>query len=109
VTSDTAALPFVSLGRERPSGPSSFAYTDGRFLRTITVDPTVVFNHTVAGKSVPAVRYVSRRTGPKDADIELWVRAEDGLPLRMRLSCPRYGARGEANLVELPPVFKRAT
>jgi hypothetical protein len=107
MTSDTAALPFVFLGRPRPAGPVTFAYTDGRFLRTMTVDPTVVFEHRVAGKPVPTVRYVSRRAGPKDAEIELWIRAEDGFPLRIRLSSARYGVRGEANLVELPPVFKR--
>jgi hypothetical protein len=107
MTSDTAALPFVFLGRSRPAGPVTFAYTDGRFLRTMTVDPTVVFEHRVAGRPVPTVRYVSRRAGPKDAEIELWIRAEDGFPLRIRLSSARYGVRGEANLVELPPVFKR--
>ena len=107
MTSDTAALPFMFLGRQRPAGPVTVAYTDGRFLRTLTVDPTIVFSHTVAGKSVPAVRYVSRRAGPKDAEIELWIRAEDGFPLRLRLSSSRYGVRGEANLVELPPPFKR--
>lgn len=107
MTSDTAALPFAFLGRARPTGTVTFAYTDGRFLRTLTVDPTVVFNHSVAGKPVPAVRYVSRRLSPKDAEVELWIRAEDGFPLRLRLSSARYGVRGEANLTELPPVFKR--
>lgn len=107
MTSDTAALPFVFLGRPRPSGPVTFAYTDGRFLRTMTLDPTVVFEHRVAGKPVPTVRYVSRRGGPKDAEVELWIRAEDGFPLRIRLSSARYGVRGEANLIEPPPVFKR--
>lgn len=107
MTSDTAALPFVFLGRPRPAGPVTFAYTDGRFLRTLTVDPTVVFEHRVAGKPVPTVRYVSRRVGPKDAEVELWIRAEDGFPLRIRLSSARYGVRGEANLIELPPVFRR--
>ena len=107
MTSDTAALPFAFLGRVRPTGAATFAYTDGRFLRTLTVDPTVVFNHVVAGKPVPTVRYVSRRLSPKDADVELWIRAEDGFPLRIRLSSARYGVRGEANVIELPPVFKR--
>ncbi len=107
MTSDTAALPFVFLGRPRPAGPVSFAYTDGRFLRTMTIDPTVVFEHRVGGTAVPTVRYVSRRIGPKDAEVELWIRAEDGFPLRIRLTSARYGLRGEANLTELPPVFKR--
>jgi hypothetical protein len=109
MTSDTAALPFVFLGRPRPAGPVTYAYTDGRFLRTLTIDPTVVFEHRVGGTSVPTVRYVSRRVGPKDAEVELWIREEDGFPLRIRLTSARYGLRGEANLIELPPVFKRKT
>ena len=107
MTSDTAALPFVFLGRPRPTGPVTYAYTDGRFLRTMTIDPTVVFDHRVGGTSVPTVRYVSRRKGPKDAEVELWIRAEDGFPLRIGLTSARYGLRGEANLIELPPIFKR--
>lgn len=108
VTSDIAALPYVFLGRPRPAGPVTFAYTDGRSLRTVTLDPTVVFNHTVLGKPVPTVRYVSRRSAAKDADLELWIRAEDGFPVRLRIASGRYGGRAEANPTQLPPPFKRA-
>ena len=52
MTSDTAALPFVFLGRPRPSGPAT-CIPDGRLLRTMTLDSTVVFEHRVAGKPVP--------------------------------------------------------
>lgn len=107
VTSDIAALPYVFLGRPRPAGPVTFAYTDGRSLRTVTLDPTVVFNHTVLGKPVPTVRYVSRRTAAKDADLELWIRAEDGFPVRLRIASSRYGGRAEANPTQLPPPFRR--
>lgn len=108
VTSDIAALPYVFLGRPRPAGPVTFAYTDGRSLRTVTLEPTVVFNHTVLGKPVPTVRYVSRRTAAKDADLELWIRAEDGFPVRLRIASGRHGGRAEANPTQLPPPFKRA-
>ncbi len=108
VTSDIAALPYVFLGRPRPAGAVTFAYTDGRSLRTVTLDPTVVFNHTVLGKPVPTVRYVSRRSAAKDADLELWVRAEDGFPVRLRVASARYGVRAEANPTQLPPPFRKA-
>lgn len=108
ITSDIAALPYVFLGRPRPAGPVTFAYTDGRSLRTVTLDPTVVFNHTVLGKPVPTVRYVSRRTAAKDADLELWIRAEDGFPVRLRIASARYGVRAEANPTQLPAAFRKA-
>lgn len=108
VTTDIAALPYVFLGRSRPAGPVTFAYTDGRTLRTVTLDPTVVFNHVVLGKPVPTVRYVSRRTRAKDADLELWIRAEDGFPVRLRIASSRYGGRAELNPTLLPPPLRKA-
>lgn len=109
-TSDTAALPYVFLGRPRPAGPLSIAYTDGRSLKTATFDETVVFNHVVAGASIPTVRYVARRASRDDPEIELWVRAEDGFPVRVRLGLSgKYGVRAEVNPASpLPPVFRRS-
>jgi hypothetical protein len=109
-TSDTAALPYVFLGRPRPTGPVSIAYTDGRSLKTVTFDGTVVFNHVVAGATVPTIRYVARRATRDDPEIELWTRAEDGFPVRVRLGLSgKYGVRAEVNPTSLPPPFKRST
>ena len=109
-TSDTAALPYVFLGRPRPAGPVSIAYTDGRALKTVTFDGTAVFNHLVAGTAVPTIRYVARRATRDDPEIELWTRAEDGFPVRVRLGLSgKYGVRAEVNPISLPPPFKRST
>ncbi len=109
-TSDTAALPYVFLGRPRPTGPVSISYTDGRSLKTVTFDGTVVFNHAVAGATVPTIRYVARRATRDDPEIELWTRAEDGFPVRVRLGLSgKYGVRGEVNPTSLPPPFKRSS
>jgi len=109
-TSDTAALPYVLLGRPRPTGPVSISYTDGRSLKTATFDGTVVFNHVVAGTTIPTIRYVKRKASPNDPEIELWTRAEDGFPVRVRLGLgEKYGVRAEVNATSLPPPFKRST
>lgn len=75
----------------------------------MTLDPTVVYDHAVLGKPVPTVRYVSRRASARDAELELWIRAEDGFPLRVRIASARYGVRADANPVALPPPFRRTT
>lgn len=109
-TSDTAALPYVFLGRPRPTGPVSISYTDGRSLKTVTLDGTVVFNHVVAGATIPTIRYVARRATRDDPEIELWTRAADGFPVRVRLGLSgKYGVRAEVDSTSLPPLFKRAT
>jgi hypothetical protein len=84
------------------------SYTDGRSLKTITMDGTVVFNYTVAGKAVPTVRYVARRPNKDDPEVELWIRAEDGFPVRVLLGLSaKYGVRAEINPTSLPPPLKR--
>jgi hypothetical protein len=103
LTSDVLALPYSFLGRPRPTGPVTLAYTDGRNLRTAVFDGTVVFPYEVAGQKVPTVRFVARRPSPTSPEIEIWVRAEDGYPVRIKVGLSaKYGVRADAVATTLP-------
>ena len=103
LTSDALALPYAFLGRQRPSGPVTLAYTDGRTLRTAVFDGTIVFPYEVAGQKVQTVRYVARRPTPTSPEIEIWVRADDGFPVRVKVGLSaKYGIRADAIATRLP-------
>ena len=103
LTSDVLALPYSFLGRQRPTGPVTLAYTDGRALRTAVFDSTVVFPYEVAGQKVQTVRFVARRPTPTSPEIEIWVRADDGYPVRVKVGLSaKYGVRADVVATALP-------
>lgn len=106
-TSDPVALPFAFFARARPLGPVTFAYTDGRQLRSVTLDPTSPFTHKEAGEELQAIRYVSRKSEAPNLVLEILIRSEDGYPIRRAVSLPRYRVRVEAVPQTLPPTTRR--
>ena len=103
---DIAALPYLFLGRAAPAAPFAVAYTDGKSVRLAGFRP-VRETLTVAGTSVATTRLTSAASKPTDPRIEIWLRNEDGFPLRVRVSMSaQYGAMADQQIKTLPPIFK---
>ena len=103
---DIAALPYLFLGRTPPSAPLSVAYTDGRAVRIATFRPR---NESlrVGTTDVPTVRLSSVQRTTSDPLIEIWMRASDGFPLRVRLGLSyQYGAIADQWITQLPPAYR---
>jgi hypothetical protein len=99
---DSAVLPYIFFRQPRPTGPALILATDGISTRQLMLDQadTTV---EVAGRSLAAVKWTRRLSNAQDPSLELWVRKEDGFPLRMRLGLnARYGAVLEQRLAKLP-------
>ena len=87
--SDLVMAPYAFLGKPAPNKPTFLALSDGRGIRQINLAPKTE-TMKVAGKTVNAVR-LSGQTAAGTFD--LWVRAEDSYPLRMRIGLKtQYGA-----------------
>ena len=87
--SDLVMAPYAFLGKPAPNKPSFLALSDGKAIRQISLSPKTEAVK-VAGKAVNAVR-LSGSTAAGTFD--LWVRAEDSYPLRMRVGLgAQYGA-----------------
>lgn len=103
---DIAALPYLFLGRAPPTAPLSVAYTDGRAVRIATFQPRNE-NLRVGSTDVAAVRLTSSQRSAADPLIEIWMRASDGFPLRVRLGLSyQYGAIADQWITQLPPPFR---
>lgn len=103
---DSAALPYMFLGRAPPSAPFSVTYTDAKSLRVTGFRPSADML-TVAGQAVPVTRITSVPRTPSDPLIEIWIRNADGFPLRVRLGlAAEYGAVADQRINSLPPVVK---
>ena len=103
---DMAALPYLFLGRAPASAPFSVAYTDGKAVRVTTFRPRAE-SLRVAGSDVPTVRLTSVQRTPSDPLIEIWARAADGFPLRVRVGLSaQYGAIADAQVTQVPAVFR---
>ena len=87
--SDLLMAPYAFLGKPAPNKPSFLAVNDGKGIRQISLTPKAGIVK-VAGKEINAVRF----SGHTSAGIfDLWVRAEDSYPLRMRIGLgAKYGA-----------------
>lgn len=87
--SDLVMAPYAFLGKPAPNKLSFLAVSDGRSIRQISLSPKSE-PMKVAGKTVNAVR-LSGQTAAGTFD--LWIRAEDSYPLRMRVGLgAKYGA-----------------
>jgi hypothetical protein len=86
---DLTSAPYAFLGKPVSMKPAFLAFSDGRSIRQVSL-ATSAEKVKVDGKEVNAVKLSGNTTaGPLD----LWLRAEDGYPLRMRVSLgSKYGA-----------------
>ncbi len=86
---DLISAPYAFLGKPVSMKSSFLAFSDGRAIRQVNF-ATSAERVTVEGKVINAVRLSGETTsGP----IDLWLRAEDGYPLRMRVGLlSKYGA-----------------
>lgn len=87
--SDLVMAPYAFLGRPAPNKPSFLAVSDGRGIRQINLSPKTE-TVKVAGKTINAVRLSGQTSA---GSFDLWLRAEDSYPLRMRIGLKaQYGA-----------------
>ncbi|MEO5660490.1 MAG: hypothetical protein ABIQ90_11955 [Polaromonas sp.] len=87
--SDLVMAPYAFLGKPAPTKPSFLALSDGKSIRQISLSPkTEVVK--VAGRAINAIRFSGHTSA---GTFDLWVRAEDSYPLRMRIGLgAKYGA-----------------
>ncbi len=96
---DLAMLPYAFIGKPAPQKASFIAYTDGKAIRTTNLTP-VPEKIKLSGKEIDAVRLTGSSSG---ASIDLWLRAADGYPLRMRVGLnAQYGAVLDQRIREVP-------
>lgn len=96
---DLAMLPYAFIGKPAPQKASFIAYTDGKAIRTTSLTP-VVEKLKLAGKEIDAVRLTGSSSG---ASVDLWLRASDSYPLRMRVGLnAQYGAVLDQRIREVP-------
>lgn len=87
--SDLVMAPYAFIGRPAPTRSAFLALSDGKAIRQINLFPKAE-TMKVAGKVINAVRLSGHTTG---GTFDLWVRAEDSFPLRMRIGLGvKYGA-----------------
>jgi hypothetical protein len=102
---DAAALPWMFAGRALPLPGVHIAFTDGKSVKSADFDVT----HEaimVAAQSVASLKLVRKRVEPDDASITLWIREEDGVPLRMIVGLnARYGVAIDQERNDLPSRF----
>jgi hypothetical protein len=99
MASDLTSAPYAFIGKPAPTGPAFLAFTDGRSIRQVNFTSSAE-TVKVSGKEVKAVRLSgSTSAGPLD----LWMRAADGYPIRMRVSLgSKYGATLDQKAKEIP-------
>ena len=87
--SDLVMAPYAFLGKPAPNKPTFLAVSDGRGIRQISLSPKTE-SMKVAGKTINAIRLSGQTSA---GTFDLWVRAEDSFPLRMRVGLgAKYGA-----------------
>lgn len=103
---DSASMPYLFLRQPLPLTAMTIAATDGIAIREfiMKVSDEVV---QVGKAQVAAVHLTRDQRKGDDASLDLWVRKEDGMPLRFRVGLDdKYGVVLEQKLRELPPVLK---
>ena len=87
--SDLVMAPYAFLGKPAPNKPSFLALSDGKGIRQISLSPKNELVK-VAGKVINAIRLSGHTSA---GTFDLWVRAQDSYPLRMRIGLgAKYGA-----------------
>lgn len=103
---DSASMPYLFLRQPLPATSITIAATDGRSTRQIYMKPSD--DVVQIGKHQVAALHLTRdqRQGD-DASLDLWLRKEDGMPLRLRVGLDeKYGVVLEQKLRELPPIAR---
>lgn len=103
---DAASLAYVFFRQPAGRGAVTVAATDGLSTRLLVLDP-----HDdqveIGGRKIAATRWV-RRPSADGGSFELWVRKEDGFPLRVRLGLSsKYGIVLHQQLKQLPTLSER--
>lgn len=89
VASDLIMAPYAFLGKPAPNKPSFLALSDGKGIRQISLLPKNEIVK-VAGKVINTIRLSGHTSA---GTFDLWIRAEDSYPLRMRIGLgAKYGA-----------------
>lgn len=97
--SDLVMAPYAFLGTPGPTKPGFLALSDGRGIRQISLTPKPE-NVKVGGKSIEAVRLSGQTSA---GSFDLWVRAKDSYPLRMRIGLgAKYGAVLDQIVKDIP-------
>ena len=97
--SDLLKAPYAFLGKPAPSKASFLALSDGKGVRQISLTPKME-SVKVAGKAINAMRLSGNTSA---GTFDLWVRAEDSYPLRMRIGLgAQYGAVLDQKAKEIP-------
>jgi hypothetical protein len=103
---DITALPWLFAGRALPTSGIKLDITDGKSVKVAIFDVTREAI-SVLGERVDAVKMVRRRREADDASITLWLRAEDGVPMRMILGLnAQYGIAIDQQREVFPPVLR---
>jgi len=86
---DLASAPYAFLGKPVPMKPAFLAISDGRSITQVSLLPSSE-KLKLEGQPINAIRLSGNSSaGPFD----LWLRAEDGYPVRMRVGLgSKYGA-----------------
>lgn len=97
--SDLVMAPYAFLGKPAPIKPSFLALSDGKSIRQISLSPKTE-TMKIGGMVINAVRLSGHTSA---GTFDLWVRAEDSYPLRMRIGLgARYGAVLDQIAKEIP-------
>jgi hypothetical protein len=103
---DTASMPYLFLRQPLPVTSTTIVATDGKFTRQIYLQPTDEMVQ-IGKDQVAAVHLAREQRQGDDAMVDLWLRKEDGMPLRFRVGLDdKYGVVLDQKLRELPPVVK---
>lgn len=103
---DTASMPYLFLRQPLPLTAMTIAATDGistkQFIMKVSDDVVQIGNIQVA-----ALHLARDQRQGDDASLDLWLRKEDGMPLRFRVGLDdKYGVVLDQKLRELPPIAK---
>jgi hypothetical protein len=103
---DVAVLPWMFTGRPLPQSGVKLAITDGKSVKNAVFDVTREMLR-ITSERVETLKLVRRRVEADDAAITLWLRAEDGVPMRILLGLnARYGVAIDQQRETLPPVLR---
>lgn len=97
--SDLVMAPYAFLGKPAPTKPSFLALSDGKAIRQISLSPKTE-TMKMGGKIINAIRLSGQTSA---GTFDLWIRAEDSYPLRMRIGLgAKYGAVLDQISKEIP-------
>lgn len=98
---DVLSLPYVFIGR-LPAKPVTVSFSDGKSIKQATFDVQKVSLKLPSGQW-ETIKLTRRIASSDDASVEYWLRATDGIPLRIRIGMnQRYGAVLDMKSIKVP-------